>query len=153
MDFLEELIVQPGAVVFLSAVFAFISILMLRLLLGDLLRMHKSKTAVKKISKQYAFCQKLCLRHVSEHCEHAVRFSRFLVWVHNIYAPVSAVCLISGWILPARYFVYGTVMKWILLDVPIWLLMFVLDAHPFRKRKHQWRFAKYHNTSDKTSLF
>lgn len=153
MNVVEELAAQPGAVLFMSLIFWVINVLMLRLLMSDLLRMHKSKTAVKKIDKQYTFWQKLRLQHVSEHCEHALKFCRFMIRVHNIYIRATGLCLIFGLFLPNRWFAYVTAGKWVLFDLPIGMLLLILDEHPFMKRKHQWRFAKYHNTSDKTSLF
>lgn len=153
MDRIEKMTAQPGAIVFLSLVFWVLSVIILRLLLGALLRMHKSKTAVKKIEKQYTFWQKLCLLHVAEHCEHAVKFTRFMILVHNIYTPATFLCLTFGLLLPGRWFAYVTIGKWCLMDLPIVLLMQVLDSHPFQRRRHAWRFDKYHNTSDRTSLF
>lgn len=153
MDTIEKMAAQPGMIVFLSLTFWLLCFVILRLLLGALLRMHKSKTSVKKIEKQYTFWQKLCLKHVAQHCEHAVKFTQFMILVHNIYTPSTFLLLISGLLMPGRLFACVMIGKWILMDLPIMLLMQIMDAHPFQKRKHAWRFAKYHNSSDRTSLF
>ena len=157
MGFLNELIAQPVAAVFLALVFWFVSIFILRFILSELLQMHKSKTAVKKIKNQYTFRQKLALRHVSEHTEHAVKFSHFMIWVHHLSFWTMLLCLLSKLILSDRWFVYLLAGRFLIFDVPVWVFNFLLDPHPFCRRKGRhsppFRFNKYHNTSDKTSLF
>ena len=157
MGFLDELIDQPGATTFLALIFWLISFFILRFILGGLMQMHKSKTAVKKIKNQYTFRQKLALRHVAEHTEHAMKFTRFMIWVHHFSCGTILVCLLSRLILSDRCFVYLLVGRFLIFDVPVWILNFLLDSHPFSRRKRRcgppFRFSKYLNTSDKISLF
>lgn len=157
MGFLDELIAQPGAVVFLALIFWFVSFFIMRFILSELMQMHKSKTAVKKLKKQYTFRQKLALRHVAEHTEHAVKFTHFMVWVHHLSCITMLICLLSGLVLSDLWFVYLLAGRFLLFDIPVWILNCLLDPHPFNRRKRRcgppYRFAKYHNTSNKTSLF
>lgn len=156
MVFLDELIAQPAGAVFLALIFWIVSLFILRFILSELLRMHKSKTAVKKIEKQYTFRQKLALRHVAEHTEHAVEFARFMIRVHHLSFWTMLICLLS-WLLSDCWFVYLLAGRFLIFDVPVWVLNFLLDPHPFNRGKRRrgplYRFQKYHNTSDKTSLF
>jgi len=157
MGFLNELIAQPGASILLALIFWFVSFFILRFILSGLLQMHKSKTAVKKIKNQYTFWQKLTLRHVAEHTEHAVKFTRFMIWVHHFSCGTMLVCLLSRLILSDCWLVYLLVGRFLLFDLPVWILNFLMDPHPFIRRKRRcgppFRFTKYHNTADKTSLF
>ena len=152
MKILDELIAEPGAAIFLALTFWLASMFLLRSVLSDLLKMHKSKTALKKIEKQYSVRQKLCLHHVAAHTEHAVRFTRYLIWVHHASGLTMLLCLLLRLFLPDQWFVYLLAGRFLVLDIPVMVLDFVLDEHPFRKHKHRYRFLKYHNTSDKTSL-
>lgn len=157
MKFLDEMIAQPGGAVFLALMIWSVSLFILRYILAELLRMHKSKTSVKKIKIQYSFWQKLALRHVAEHAEHAVKFTNILIWVHHLSFWTMAVCLLSWVVLSNRWFIYLLAGRFLLLDLPVWILEFLLDPHPFNRGKRRcgppFRFNKYHNTSDKTSLF
>lgn len=153
MGFLDELVAQPEAALFLFLTLWLCGIFLLRWLLNDPLQMHKSKTTLKKIGKQYTFRQKLALRHVAEHNEHTVKFTRFMIRLHHLSFGTMLVCLLSGLTLPDRWFVYLLVGRFLIFDLPVMILDFLLDEHPFRRFRHRRRFAKYHNTSDRTSLF
>lgn len=153
MGLLDNMIAQPGSALVLALIFWLVSFIELRFMLSELLRMHKSKTAVKKIGKQYTFWQKLTLRHIAEHTEHAVGFTRFMILVHHLSCCAMILCLLSRLILSDRWFVYLLAVRCLIFDFPVFILNVLLDAYPFQKRKHAYRFTKYHNTADKTSLF
>ncbi len=153
MDFFNNMIAQPGSAVTLALTFWLASFFMLRSILSELLQMHKSKTAVKKIRKQYTFRQKLTLRHVAEHTEHAVKFTRFMIWVHHFSCWTMLICPLSFFVLSDRWFVYLLAGRFLLFDAPVMSLFSLLDAHPLNRRKYKMRFTQYHNTSDRTSLF
>lgn len=153
MEVLDNMIAQPGSAVTLALICWLVSLFMLRSILSELLQMHKSKTAVKKIRKQYTFRQKLALRHVAEHTEHAVQFTHFMIWVHHLSFWTMLICLLSGLILSDRWFVYLLAGRFLIFDALVMGLFCLLDAHPFHRRKYEMRFTKYHNTSDRTSLF
>lgn len=153
MGFLNDMIGQPGSAVFLALILWFVCFLEMQFMLNALFRMHKSNTAVKKIRKQYTFRQKLILRHVAEHTEHAVKFTRFMIWMHHLSCGTMLICLLSRLILSDCWLVYLLTARFLLFDSPVLLLNFLLDAYPLRRRKHEYRFVQYHNTSDRTSLF
>ncbi len=153
MDFLNDMIAQPGSAVTLALIFWLVSFFMLRSILSELLQMHKSKTAVKKIKKHYTFRQKLALRHVAEHTEHAVKFTHFMIWAHHLSCGTMLICLLSGLILSNRWFVYLLAGRFLVFDAFVMGLFTLLDAHPLNRRKYKMRFTQYHNTSDRTSLF
>ena len=149
----DKFIAAPGAAVFLALVFWLVGIFLLRFILSDLLEMHKSKTALKKIRREYTFRQKLMLRHVKDHAEHATKFTSFLILFHHASVLTMALSL-SLWLLwPGELSFCILAGRLVLFDVPVMLLDFLLDEHPLKKRAHRRRFRKYHNTSDKTSLF
>lgn len=153
MGFLNDMIAQPGSALVLALILRLVCVAEMQFMLNALFRMHKSKSAVKKIRKQYTFWQKLILRHVEEHTEHAVQFTRFMVWVHHISCCTMLICLLSRLILSDRWFVYLLAARFLIFDGPVLLINLLLDAYPLRRRRHEYRFVKYHNTSDKTSLF
>lgn len=159
MGLLEELAAQPKAAAFIFGTLWLVGMFLLRCILSDLMKMHKSKSTIKKILVRYTFFQKLALRHVAEHTEHAVTFTKGLILVYHLSFWSMAAILLSGLFLSGRWFVYLLAGRALLLDVPVMVLDFLLDNHPFNKRKrredikHRRRFSKYHNTSDKTSLF
>lgn len=159
MDFLNNMVAQPGAAIFIYSTMWLVSIFLLRCILSDLMKMHKSKSTVKKIGRQYTFRQKLALRHVAEHTEHAVTFTRRMIFMHHLSFWTMVAILFSRLFLSDRWFVYLLTGRLLLFDVPVMVLDFLLDNHPFNTRKrrgefkHRRRFQKYHNTSDRTSLF
>ena len=83
-ELVKTLTEAPGLVILLSAVFGLVVFICNRYLLGTLLKMHRSKTAVKKIEKQYTFTQKFLLHHVRDHCVHAKKFCRRMILLHHM---------------------------------------------------------------------
>lgn len=150
---------QSGVAAFLALVFWSVSIFLLRSILSDLLKMHKSKSTVKKIKKQYTFPQKLCLRHVADHTEHAVSFTHFMIKVHHVSFWTMLACMLSRLLLSDRWFVYMLAGRFCIIDLPVMILDSLLERYPFNKRKrrsdfkNRRTFSQYHNTTDKTSLF
>ena len=153
MALVDKFAAQPGVTVFLALTVWLVSIFLLRCILDDLLEMHKSKTAVKKIRREYTFLRRLLLHPVREHTEHAVRFTHVMIYVHHLSAASMGLCLLLLLFLPERWQMYILAGRFLLFDVPIMLLDFLLDEHTLKKRAHRRRFRKYHNTPDKTSLF
>ena len=149
----DKFIAAPGTAAFLALVFWLVGIFLLRCILSDLMEMHKSKTALKKIRREYTFRQKLLLRHVGEHAEHAAKFTRLLILFHHASAFTMALSLIQWLLWPGKLSFCILAGRFALFDVPVMLLDFLLDEHTLKKRVHRRRFRKYHNTPDKTSLF
>ena len=149
---------EPGACIFVTGIFALISIFFLRILISALLEMHKSRSTMKKISKEYGFWQKVILLPAWKENEHAKRFCRFMIVLHHVrvFLLVGLLLLVliasaaPGLSRPAAFF---SVTIMIAVDVPIYVLDMALNRYPFRRRKHEFRFRKYHNTKDHDSLF
>lgn len=135
-----------------------ISMAMLHDLACDLLKMHKSKTAVKKLCGAYSLIQRLFLRPSWEHCEHAVKFCRAVILLYGLQAAATAsvVALGIAALLCGKLcclFGYTAAAKALFLDAPVLLLSVVLFKRPTNKERGKWRFEKYHNTSNHESLF
>lgn len=135
-----------------------ISMAMLHDLACDLLKMHKSKTAVKKLCGAYFLIQRLFLRPAWEHCEHAVKFCRAVILLYGLQAAATASVVALGiaallWGKLCCLFGYTAAAKVLFLDAPVLLLSVVLFKRPTNKERGKWRFEKYHNTSNHESLF
>ena len=143
--------------VFLSFVTALASAILIRFLVGALLQMHRSRTNMKKLKKNYVFWQKLLLQPAWKECLHAKIFCRVMIVYHHtriiLLAGILLLVLISNW-LPELLCVSGYCAGFVflLIDIPIWLMRLILDKYPLRRMKHEYRFQKYHNTQNRESL-
>ena len=54
------------------------------LLLGSLLKMHRSKSALKKLKKEYTFWQRFRFLHFEGNCRHAVKFCKGMLIYQKI---------------------------------------------------------------------
>ena len=149
---------EPGACVFVTGLFALVSVLVLRALISGLLEMHKSRSTMKKIGKEYGFWQKVILLPAWKENEHARKFCRFMIVLHHIRVFLMAgllLMILFASVVPglSRLAAIFSIIILIVVDLPIYVLSMALDRHPFRRRKHEYRFRKYHNTKDHDSLF
>ena len=156
-DFMPQIIKniseQPSACILLSVFMFLFSYLENHLLLVSLLKMHRSKTAVKKLNKKYTFSQKLRMSHFKENCLHAVNFCNGLILFQK-----------TGWILLVMYLIIsftwfsGTLIAWLSLwlfmffTVPSLTIHFVLSRPIIFGRFKEFSFEKYHNTKNHHSL-
>lgn len=143
---------------FLLSVISITSIVGVRGIISGLFAMHRSKSALKKICKNYSFGQRVFLKHAWEDCLHAKQFCRQLIVVHHCIFGLLLVQLllaILSNIWPALRIVIAwfTLMAGVGFLIPVSLLNFSLDRYPFQKRKHEFTFRKYHNTSNHHSLW
>ena len=149
---------SPGSVIFLSSAFGLLVFITNRYLLASLLKMHRSKTAVKKILKQYTLKERFFLHHVRDHCKHAVGFVKWMIIVHHVNLAIALlVCALA--ILTCFAANLGVIAAWalavqlVLVAFPVFILEFILTKHPFNKRKREYRFTDYHNSDDNESVF
>ena len=150
MNVIQNLAQTPGVCVTLSVCFFLFGSLLCYLMLDGLLRMHRSKTAVKKLKKEYSFWQRLWLRPHQDHCLHAVTFCKKLIALQR-----------AGWICFGVYLVvclairplvvWSSVILFVMIDLPMFVLNGLL-SRPFIGRFREYSFAKYHNTEDHSSL-
>lgn len=143
---------------FLMCVFSLASIFCIRSIVSGLFAMHRSKSALKKINKNYSFAQRICLTHAWQDCLHAKRFCRRLIVSHHcIFCSLLVELLLA--LLSNVWHVLMSVVAWLTLifvigiSIPVCILNFVLDRYPFQKWKHEFTFRKYHNTSNHDSLW
>lgn len=148
---------SPEACLLLGSVFAIVSVAGLRMIVGGLMEMHRSKTALEKLRKGYTFRDKLLMKHAWEDCLHAKGFCRALIVCHHIRVLLLLGTLIltlsAIWLpnlLPAAGYAAGVLF--LIMDVPIMVMETILDKYSFHRRKHEYRFKKYHNTKDHSSL-
>lgn len=150
MYIIRNLAENPGVCISLGVCFFFFSSLLCYLLMDGLLRMHRSKTAVKNLKKEYTFWKRLWLIPHQQHCLHTASFCRKLIALQRM-----------GWILFGLYLVvclffdslvvWSTVGLFVLFELPMFVLNGLL-SRPFIGRFKEYSFAKYHNTEDHSSL-
>lgn len=144
--------------VFLTGTIAMVSMISIRCIVSGLFEMHRSKSAVKKVRRNYSFTQKLLLVHAWQDCLHAKRFCRRLIVFHHMVAGLFLAALILAicshiWSALMPFLAYLTLFFLIGVTVPVCILNFILDRHPFQKMKHEYTFRKYHNTQDHENLW
>lgn len=142
----------------LGSFFAILTTMLLRLLIGALFAMHKSKTKVKRIKANYSVWQKVVLKPAWDTCEHAIKFCRTMIVVHHARVLLFLACLLclilSNWIpILLALSAWCITIVGFALDVPAMILQVALDRYPFRRNRHEYRFEKYHNTPNHDSIF
>ena len=143
---------------FLMTVFSLASIICIRSVVSGLFEMHRSRSAIKKINRTYSFGQKILLQHAWRDCLHAKRFCRCLIISHHsifvLFVLELLLALFSNiWPSLMPVVAWYTIVFVIGISIPVCLLNFILDRYPFAKWKHEFRFRKYHNTSNHDSLW
>lgn len=143
---------------FFAAVFTLPSIISVRFIISGLVEMHRSRTAQKKLHKEYSFGERIVLKPAWQKCLHAQKFCRFLIVYHHSIAILFLIELLLALLssfLPALMQVLAgfTLIFSILVCFPVLILSFTLDRYPFRNFKHEFTFRKYHNTDDHSSLW
>ena len=71
---IENLSKHPTVCIILSVLIFLFCFFTNYLLLDSLLKMHRSKSAVKKLKKEYTFLQRMRLLHFKENCESKIVF-------------------------------------------------------------------------------
>lgn len=156
MQIIDNLSQNPVICVIISVIIFLICSMMIYLLLDAFLKMHRSKSAVKKLKKGYTFRAQMWLRHAQDHCLHAVTFCKCLIlfqragWLcfagYLLIALANAIGLASDLILA-----WATAGMFILYDVPVFAINTIL-ARPIIGRFKEFSFEKYHNTNNHDDL-
>ncbi|MBO5837173.1 MAG: hypothetical protein J6Q92_04695 [Oscillospiraceae bacterium] len=128
------------------------------LLLDSLLKMHRSKSALKKLKKEYTFLQRLRFLHFEGNCRHAVKFCNGMI----MYQKIGWLCL-AVYLFVSLLFVLGffpaTIISWLsvaiflCIDLPSFAVSWVLSRPLLFGRFKEHSFEKYHNTDNHESLF
>lgn len=154
---IENLSKQPTVCIILSVIIFLFCFLTNYLLLDSLLKMHRSKSAVKKLKKEYTFLQRMRLLHFKENCRHAIKFCNGMI----IYQKIGWVCL-AVYLFMALLFAFGlfsaTFITWLTVgifvafDVPAFVINRLLARPIIFGRFKEFSFEKYHNTENHNSL-
>lgn len=154
---IENLSKQPAVCIILSVLIFLFCFFTNYLVLDSLLKMHRSKSAVKKLKKEYTFLQRMRLLHFKENCRHAIKFCNGMI----IYQKIGWVCL-AIYLFMALLFAFGlfsatfitwlTVGVFLLFDVPAFAINRLLARPIIFGRFKEFSFEKYHNTENHDSL-
>lgn len=156
MHIINNLSEAPAACIILSTILYLFSHLLVYLLLNALLKMHRSKSAVKKIKKEYTFIQRMQLLPYKTNCLHAVTFCKGLILFQQISNLFFALYLLLALLvffslLSNTLFAWFSVGMIVLCDIPVFVVNGIL-ARPLIGRFKEYSFEKYHNTDDHESL-
>lgn len=156
MHIINNLSELPGVCIGLSVFFFLFGLFTIYSLLDSLLKMHRSKSAVKKIKKEYNLKQKLWLIPYEIYCIHAVKFCKGLIMFWRIRCFIFVLYLVLGLATLFDFSIdkliaWFTVVMFILFDIPQFIIHLLL-ARPFIGRFREFSFEKYHNTQDHESL-
>ena len=155
---IENLSMQPVVCIILSVLIFLFCFFTNYLLLDSLLKMHRSKSAVKKLKKEYTFLQRMRLLHFKGNCRHAIKFCNGMI----IYQKIGWVCL-AIYLLVSLLFAFGvlsaTFIAWltagifVAFDMPAFVINRILARPILFGRFKEFSFEKYHNTENHDSLF
>ena len=149
---------QPTVCIILSVIIFLFSFLTNYLLLDSLLKMHRSKSALKKLKKEYTFLQRMRLTHFKGNCRHAVKFCNSLVFFQKtglvcftIYLLVSFLFVFD--LLSSAFISWLSIVLFMVIDLPSFAINWALSRPLFFGRFKEHSFEKYHNTDNHESLF
>lgn len=157
MHIINNLAGLPGVCIGLSVFFFLFGFFMVYSLLDSFLKMHRSKSAVKKIKKEYKLRHKIWLIPFEINCLHAVKFCKSLIWFWRIRCFAFVPYLLLGvatafGLLASIVIAWFTAGMFVFFDVPQFIIHSLL-TRPFIGRFREFSFEKYHNTKDYESLF
>ena len=155
---IENLSAHPFMCVIISVAAFSLATLVNYLLLDSLLKMHRSKSALKKLKKEYTFWQRLGFQHVKGNCRHAVKFCNNMILYQRIAWICFAIYLFAV-LLSAFGFFSATIISWLsvatfcFFDLPSLTINWALSRPLLFGRFKEHSFEKYHNTDNHESLF
>ena len=148
---------QPALYITVSTIIFLLGFFTNYILLDSLLKMHRSKSAVKKLKKEYTFLQKIRLLHFKKHCLHAIKFCNGVI----IHQKIGCVCfalylivslLFAFGLFSATFIAWLTVGIFLIFDVPAFAIPRFLARPIIFGRFTEFSFEKYHNTDNHKSL-
>ena len=157
LQIIDNLSKQPTVCIILSVIIFLFSFLTNYLLLDSLLKMHRSKSAVKKLKQEYTFLQRMQLIHFKENCRHAIRFcSKMIVYLKISWIFLALYLIISllfaFGLFSSKFIAWLTVGIFLLFDVPAFAINRLLARPIIFGRFKEFSFEKYHNTENHDSL-
>lgn len=156
MDVIGNLSELPAVCVGLSVFFFLFSYLLIFSLTDSLLKMHRSKSSVKKIKKAYKLKERLWLIHIEANCMHAVKFCKCLILFWRTRCVFFACYLLAGFAAMLsvhlnEIIAWLSVVVFLVFDIPQYILYLFL-SRPLIGRFRKFSFEKYHNTKDHDSI-
>ena len=147
---------SPALCIFHLILFFLIFYLFIGVLVDRLFQIHRSKTACKKIMKDYKFWQKALLIPHKTHCLHAKSFCKKMVsylYAHALFLAAALTTVIIEYAVSERLnvSVYLLIVQSAVFSLPSFVIDIILSEFPFRKRS-PFRFEKYHNTKEYEKL-
>ena len=154
---IENLSKHSTACIVLSVLIVLFSFSTNYLLLDSLLKMHRSKSAVKKLKKEYTFLQRMRLLHFKENCRHAIKLcNRMIIYQKIAWACLALYLIISLFfacgLFSAKFITWLTIGIFILFDVPTFAINRLLARPILFGRFNKFSFEKYHNTENHDGL-
>lgn len=150
----DNLSEQPSVCITISVFLFLFATITNYLLLDSLLKMHRSKSALKKLKKEYTFLQRLGFLHFNGNCRHAVKFCNGMIMFQR-----------SGWLCFVIYmfgfvfdFFSADTISWLSVvvclcfDLPSFVINWALSRPLLFGRFKKYSFEKYHNTDNHESL-
>lgn len=157
LQIIDNLSKQPTVCIILSVIIFLFSFLTNYLLLDSLLKMHRSKSAVKRLKKEYTFLQRMQLIHFQENCRHAIKFNSKMIvyqkisWIFlALYLIISL--LFAFGLFSSKFIAWLTIGLFLLFDVPTFTINRLLARPILFGRFKEFSFEKYHNTENHDSL-
>lgn len=156
VEFLAVLSELPGLCVFIFVLLSFAFYCSVTSITDSLFDVHRSKTAVRKIMKEYSFWQKILRKPHKEHCLHAKSFCIKIInylYVNAVFFAVGLLIIIIECIVSKKLTISFFVLSaqfWT-FDIPIFTINFILKENPFQKMS-KYRFEKYHQTKEYEKL-
>ena len=154
---IENLSAQPLGGVIPTVFFFLLTAYGNYLLLDALLKMHRSKSALKKLKKNYTFFQRVWLMQFKGNCRHAVKFCSGMIIYQRIGWVLLAIYLLAA-LLYAFGFCPAVFVSWLFVAIFV-CFCFPSEAidlalkRPFLfGRFREYSFEKYHNTGNHKSL-
>ena len=157
LQIIDNLSKQPTTCIIFSVIIFLLSFLTNYLLLDSLLKMHRSKSAVKKLKKEYRFLQRMQLIHFKDNCRHAIKFCSKMIVYQKISTIFLALYLIISLLFAfglfsSKFIAWLTVGLFLLFDVPTFAINRLLARPIIFGRFKEFSFEKYHNTENHDSL-
>ena len=157
LQIIDNLSEQPTVCIILSVMLFLFSFFSNYWLLDSLLKMHRSKSAVKKLKKEYTFLQRMQLIHFKENCRHAVKFcNRMIIYQKTSWGCLTLYLIISllfaFGLFSAKFIAWLTVGIFVAFDIPAFAIYCLLARPILFGRFKEFSFEKYHNTENHDSL-
>ena len=142
-----------GLTLFFLILFYLIFYLWAFSLTDTLFRVHRSKTACKKIMKEYTFWQKVVLIPQKKHCLHAKKFCNKIInylYTHTVFFVFSLIFIIAEHLIFTKLTVsfFVVVVQFLAFMIPLSVAEIILEEKPWLRFNKRYRFEKYHHTKE-----